>query len=148
MRNMGILQYLQIESRKSVDPNGERWALLDAKSPTRAGTGSLLRLTYRISRSSPAPVVFNGVLLAIRRSPGNPTIIVRGIIDNVGVEQVFSVFSPLLEKIEILKAALRTNSKKQYALRESPSKILKLQNASVAQETGKKKLIAKTRRKL
>ena len=131
--NMGILQHLHRETRKTVDPKGERWALFDGNVPGHIPTGSLLRLTYRASRSTPAPVSFIGVLLAVRRSSGDPTILVRGIIDDIGVEQVFCLFSPLLEKIEVLQRAQLDSYKKLYSLRERPSDILRMQKTAAAE---------------
>lgn len=134
-KNMGVLQYLQTEARREVDPKGERWALFRRDSPHRIGTGSLVRLVYRASRSAPSATSFTGVLLAIRRSTGDPTIIVRGIVDDVGVEQVFCIFSPLLEKIDVLKAAPTKTSKKLYGLREKPADILRLQRIAAEKQS-------------
>lgn len=132
VKNMGILQHLQVESRNQVDPNGERWSYFNVKSPNFVGTGSLLRITYLISKTSTSPVLFSGVLIGIRRSTGNPTFIIRGIIDDVGVEQVFSIFSPLITKIELLRSPTKKSSSKLYELRETPGKIARFQR--IAQE--------------
>lgn len=123
------MEFLRKESRRQVDPRGERWSLFARDSPSLVSTGSLVRLTYRANRSSPSPVTFTGVLLAIRRSPGNPTILVRGLIDEVGVEQVFCIFSPLLERIEVLQAPAKRSDRKLYHLRDRPAEILELQRA-------------------
>lgn len=127
---MGIMEYLRLEARQRVDPQGERWRLFARNSSSLISTGSLVRLTYRASRSSPSPVTFIGVLLAIRRSPGNPTILVRGLIDEVGVEQVFCIFSPLLERIEVLQPPAKPSGRKLYYLRDKPAAILELQKAA------------------
>ena len=132
---MGILHHLHFEGRRTVDPKGERWALFAKHQPSRIATGSLLRLTYRPSRSTLMATSFTGVLLGVRRSSGDPTIIVRGVIDGVGVEQIFCVFSPLLEKIDVLKAAPGKSTRKLYRLREHPAEILKLQKAAAEQSS-------------
>jgi ribosomal protein L19 len=49
--------------------------------------------------------IFSGALTAVNRSHSSPTITVRGIIDNIGIEQVFPVRSPLVTSIEVIKAA-------------------------------------------
>lgn len=126
---MGIMEHLRFEARQRGDPKGERWRLFARNSPSLISTGSLVRLTYRASRNSPSPVTFIGVLLAVRRSPGNPTILVRGLIDEVGVEQVFCIFSPLLEHIEVLKSPAKRSGRKLYCLRDKPAEILELQKA-------------------
>lgn len=128
---MDVLHHLHFETRRDVDPQGERWALFSKDSSRRIATGTLLRLTYRPSRTTPAAASFTGVLLGVRRSSGDPTIIVRGVIDGVGVEQIFCVFSPLLEEIRVLKAAAGKGTRKLYRLREHPAEILKLQKAAI-----------------
>lgn len=130
LRNMGIMQYLQTEARKEVDPKGERWRLFDRNSPDKINTGSLIKVSYQDSRSAANVTTFTGVLLAIRRSTGAPTIHVRGIIDGVAVEQVFCIFSPLLRDIQVLKTLPRRTDKKFYYLRERPHEIGRLQNLS------------------
>lgn len=130
IKNMGIMDYLRRESRRQGDPKGERWRLFARDSPARISTGSLVRVTYRANRSSPSSATFTGVLLAIRRSPGNPTILVRGLIDEVGVEQVFCIFSPLLEEIEVLQPPAKRSDRKRYHLRDRPAEILELQRAA------------------
>lgn len=116
------------ESRHTVDPIGHRWSLFDRRSPQLISTGSLIKLTHRVNMDRTA-VSLVGVLLAIRRSPANPTILVRGVVDDVAVEQIFCIFSPLLEKIEVLKAAERRCARKLYSLREKPEAILELQRS-------------------
>lgn len=132
---MGILQFLRTESRKIVDPKGERWSLFDKDSPNHIPTGSLLHLIHRASRSAPAAVSFIGVLLAVRRSSGDPTILVRGMVDDVCIEQVFCLFSPLLEQIKVLKVAQFNSYKKLYSLRERPADILRIQKAATTEST-------------
>lgn len=126
------MQYLRTEPHQSANPNPNhdddgRWALFDKNSKSHIGTGSLLRLTYHNSRTASSPVTFTGVLISLNRNRGDPTILVRGIIDNVGVEQIFCLRSPLLEKIEVIKATPHNTYKKLYSLRENPNDILKLQ---------------------
>lgn len=131
---MGVLQFLQLEARKAVDPRNERWSMFSRANPERVGTGSLLRLTYRISRTASTASTFTGALLAVRRGPGDPTILVRGIIDDVGIEQIFCLFSPLLEQVEVLRPSPSKTFKKLYSLREQPFEILRLKKAYEAKQ--------------
>ena len=85
-----------------------------------------MRLTYRPNKPSP-PVSFIGVLLAIRRNPGDPTIVVRGVVDDITIDQVFCIFSPLLESIEVLKAIEKRSERKLYSL--PTDKIIELQKS-------------------
>lgn len=73
--------------------------------------------------------IFEGLVIAVHRghTPTDYTITVRKIASGVGVERVFSVHSPLIEKIEVKKVAkvrraklnfLRTRTGKKARLSE------------------------------
>lgn len=84
-----------------------------------------MKVTYFASKSETArPSTFTGVLIAIRRHPSEPTFSLRTIIDTVGVEQLFPVFSPLITKIEVVKRAIKLKSYKAYWLRDNPEKSI------------------------
>ena len=122
MEKTDLISFLRREQREKLSQDG-RWSLFDRKSPNLIHAGSLIRVTYRNSKSAKSASIFNGVLLAFRRYPSNPTMIVRTVIDEVGVEQVFSILSPLIEKIEVVKAATFFGRRKLYFLRDKPSLI-------------------------
>lgn len=129
--NKSLMQHICDEARARADPLGTRWALFARNSPHAVGTGSLLRLAYRSTRDAKHPTTFFGVLLAVRRSVCDPSIVVRGIVDGLGVEQVFCIFSPLIERIDVLKPAATRSCKKLYALREKPAHIFRLQKQAM-----------------
>lgn len=119
-----LMTFLRREQRAKL--NGDnRWALFDKKSPERVGVGSILKVTYCTSRTeSSRPASFVGVLLAVRRNEADPTFILRSVVDGVGVEQLFPVFSPMINSIEVVKKAIKQKSNKAYWLREKPEKAL------------------------
>jgi large subunit ribosomal protein L19 len=62
---------------------------------------------------------FEGLVIAIKHGKGvSATITVRKIISGIGVEKVFPMHSPLIEKIEILKSS-KVRRAKLYYLREA-----------------------------
>ena len=74
--------------------------------------------------------VFEGIILAVKKlkSPSG-TILVRKISDNnIGVEKIFPIHSPLVDKVEVLKE-IKTRRAKLYFL-PSYKKRLKLKRKS------------------
>jgi len=70
--------------------------------------------------------VFEGQVLAKKhgREKG-ATITVRRILDGVGVERIFPIFSPIIEKIEIVKR-FKARRAKLYYLREAKGRRARL----------------------
>ena len=70
--------------------------------------------------------LFEGLVLAIKHGRGiTGTITVRRIISDIGVERIFPLHSPLMEKIEIVSRG-RVRRAKLYYLRERVGKKAKL----------------------
>ena len=119
-----ILTFLRREQRQKLNSDN-RWSLFDKKSADRVTAGSVLKVTYYQSKSETArPTTFTGVLIAVRRHPADPTFSLRTVIDSVGVEQLFHVFSPLITKIDVVKKAIKIKSNKAYWLRDKPEKAV------------------------
>ena len=70
--------------------------------------------------------VFEGIVLARKHGQGiSSTVTVRKIIDGVGVERIFPLHSPSIEKIEIVSRG-RVRRAKLYYLRKRAGKKAKL----------------------
>jgi len=70
--------------------------------------------------------VFEGIILAIKHGKGiSGTITVRKMVGNVGVERIFPIHSPNIEKIEIVQRGKRRKAKLYY-LRDRVGKKAKL----------------------
>lgn len=68
---------------------------------------------------------FEGIVLARKHGKGiSATITLRGVRAGVGVERIFPIHSPIIEKIEILKKG-RVRRAKLYYLREKTEKEIK-----------------------
>lgn len=58
--------------------------------------------------------IFEGVVLAMRGSGNSRTITVRKIASGVGVERIYPIYSPMIEKIEIVKQSKVRRAKLNY----------------------------------
>jgi len=79
--------------------------------------------------------VFDGLVIARKHGKGiSATITVRKIISGIGVERVFPVHSPTIEKIEVLKRG-KVRRVKLYYLRKAKGKKAKLKKKEFIAET-------------
>ncbi|MFA5013530.1 MAG: 50S ribosomal protein L19 [Candidatus Paceibacterota bacterium] len=73
--------------------------------------------------------VFEGQVLAMKHGKGvTGTITVRKVISGVGVEKIFPIHSPSIDKIEIIKQT-KTRRAKLYYLRTAKGRKAKLKTA-------------------
>jgi len=76
---------------------------------------------------------FEGVVLARKHGKGiSSTITVRRVVSGIGVEKIFPLHSPTIEKIEILKRG-KVRRAKLYYLREAKGKKARLKRKDFAQ---------------
>lgn len=76
---------------------------------------------------------FEGIVIARKHGKGiSATITVRKIISGIGVEKIFPIHSPMLEKIEILKRA-KVRRAKLYYLRTAKGKKARLKTKILAE---------------
>jgi large subunit ribosomal protein L19 len=82
--------------------------------------GDVVRIYQRIKEGGKERTqVFEGIVIA--RKHGNEigaTITVRKEISGIGVEKIFPIHSPIIEKIEILKEGKRKRAKLYYLRRK------------------------------
>lgn len=77
---------------------------------------------------------FEGIILAVKgKQSSSPTITVRKVSYGVGVELVLPVFSPQIEKIEVIKRA-KVKRSKLYYVREKTAKSLRLKYEDAPEE--------------
>ena len=84
-------------------------------------TGNTVKVTQNINGKKQS---FEGVVIAQKHGKNNTgTIMVRSVLDKVGVEKVFPIHSPTIEKIEIVKKG-ETRKSKIYYIRDKSKKII------------------------
>ena len=67
------------------------------------GPGDTVKVSFRIVESGRERTqVFNGIVMRVRRSGVGASVTVRQIFHGVGVERTFPLYSPHLEKLEVV----------------------------------------------
>ncbi len=76
--------------------------------------------------------IFEGVVIARKHGKGiSSTITVRKVVEGIGVERIFPVHSPSIDKIEIVKSS-KVRRAKLYYLRTAKGAKAKLKNKDLA----------------
>ena len=76
--------------------------------------------------------IFEGVVIARKHGKGiSATITARKVVDGVGVERIFPIYSPVIAKIEVGKHG-KVRRSKLYYLRTAKGKSAKLKNKKFA----------------
>jgi large subunit ribosomal protein L19 len=83
--------------------------------------------------------IFQGMVIALKGGQSSsPTFTVRKVSFGIGVELILPLYSPNIEKIEVLKST-RSRRAKLYFVRDKSSKLLSKKLKEVAMKTGKGK---------
>ncbi len=88
-------------------------------------TGDRIKVYQKVKSGEDERVqMFEGLLIAKKHGEGNSaTITVREVIDKVGVEKIFPLHSPTIEKIELIKKGNAVKSKLYYIRDKSRKEI-------------------------
>lgn len=99
-------------------------------------SGDIVRVHQKIKEGDKQRIqVFEGVVLAKKHGKGiNATITVRKVTQGVGVERIFPLHSPLIEKIEIVRRS-KVRRSKLYYLREAKGRKARLRAKEYNLET-------------
>jgi len=119
------------EEKKSEDKKAEKKAKKSEKSIPELKSGMTVRVYQKIKElnikgeEKERIQYFEGMIIAIKHGKEKgATITVRKVSDGVGVEKIFPLHLPTIEKIEIKKQA-KTNRAKLYFLKKGYKKKLK-----------------------
>lgn len=97
----------------------------------RAGDG--VRVHVKIKEGDKERVqVFEGVVISLRRAANHSTFTVRKISFGHGVERIFPLHSPVIDKIEVVRPG-RVRRAKLYYLRGRRGKAARLKSARTEQ---------------
>lgn len=89
---------------------------------TGFGPGDTVTVSYKIKEGNKFRIqLYKGVVIQIKGEGATKTFTVRKISDGVGVERVFPMSSPLVEKVEVNKFG-KVRRAKLYYLREAIGK--------------------------
>lgn len=97
------------------------------KNIPKLQSGDIVKIYRKIKEGKKERTqIFEGIIIAINaKQSSSPTITVRKVSNGVGVELVLPVFSPNIEKIEVIKKA-QVRRSKLYYIRNKSAKSLRL----------------------
>jgi len=97
--------------------------------------GDTVRVYVKIAEADKERIqVFEGTVISLRRARSHSTFTVRKISFGHGVERIFPLHSPAIEKIEVVRPA-RVRRAKLYYLRKLKGKSARIRSAAFDQET-------------
>ncbi len=126
----------EVEEKENVETEVEANLVVEEEAPTTKEVpdikpGDTVKVYQKITDVRDDKVkeriqVFEGIVLAKKHGKRiSATITVRKVIDGVGVERIFPLHSPFIEKIEIVRSS-KVRRAKLYYLREAKGKKAKL----------------------
>jgi len=94
------------------------------------GVGDKIKVFQKITEGEKQRTqAFEGIVIAIRNRGENRSFTVRKMgVQAVGIERIFPLFSPLIEKVEVIKKGMQgvRRSKLYYIRKKSPQEIDKI----------------------
>ncbi len=100
------------------------------------GPGDTVRVHFRITEGGRERVqVFEGTVLRIRRGGPSATFTVRRVSHGVGVERTFPLYSPRIEKVEVVRRG-RVRRARLYYLRERVGRAAKIKERTTGTGRG------------
>jgi len=103
------------------------------KSLPELKPGSTIKVYQKVKEGDKGKLqIFEGIIIAKKHGKGiSGTITVRKVVDGVGVERVFPIHSPSIDKIEIVRHG-KVRRAKLYYLRTAKGKKAKLKRRDFA----------------
>jgi large subunit ribosomal protein L19 len=96
--------------------------------------GDTVRVHVKIKEGDKERIqVFEGVVIGLRRARNHSTFTVRKISFGHGVERIFPLHSPVIDKIEVVRLG-RVRRAKLYYLRKLRGKAARIREAQTEQE--------------
>ncbi|CAO1625140.1 unnamed protein product [Jaminaea pallidilutea] len=101
----GVMDYIHHQLRSQFDPKDRLTSLFHRKSPDQIPVGSVLIVESWTSPAKTGMTTFSGVLLAIRRRGTSTSFVLRNLVQKLGVEVRFNLYSPLLKDVKVVARA-------------------------------------------
>ena len=100
--------------------------------------GHVVRVHQKIKEGEKERVqIFEGLVMSLNAgAKADKTFTVRKVVEGVGVEKVYPLYSPLIEKIEIVKQG-KVRRSKLYYMRDLAGKSTRLQDEELSEEDKK-----------
>ncbi len=100
---------------------------MEARKNTDIKSGDTVRVWQKIKEGEKTRLqAFEGMVLAVKHGKENGgTFTVRRVVDEVGVERIFPIYSPIIDSIEILKRASVRRSKLYYVRTKATKELRK-----------------------
>jgi len=98
--------------------------------------GDIVRVhvTIKEANNKERVQVFKGLVIAIKgKQSSSPTLTVRRVSGNIGVEMIFPIFSPLIKKIDLLRHS-KVRRSKLYYMRQRFGKAAKMKAVELSEE--------------
>ncbi|MGL4364535.1 MAG: 50S ribosomal protein L19 [Bacteroidales bacterium] len=102
------------------------------KSHPAFNSGDTIAVTYRIVEETKERLqTFRGVVIQRRGSGVTQTFTIRKMSDSIGVERIFPINSPFIEKIELIKAG-KVRRARIFYLRELTGKKARIKEKKIS----------------
>ncbi|KAI9302052.1 translation protein SH3-like domain-containing protein [Cunninghamella echinulata] len=123
---MELITQQQIEQRSQQD---QRHLLFSRKNPNGIKPGSVVVVETLNGPNETTTSSFMGICIAIRRKGIDTSFTLRNLVMRVGVEQRYSLYSPLIQSIKVVKQTneLKVRRAKLFYLRDQPKVFQPLQ---------------------
>ena len=97
--------------------------------------GDLVRVHQKIKEGDKERIsAFEGLVIATKHGTGiNATLTVRKVVDGIGVERVFPIHSPRIEKIEVLRRS-KVGRAKLYYIRDKAAREVRRKMRTLREE--------------
>lgn len=117
-----LIEETEVQDQEEEQSDVEEEVLEEGKTP-EFRSGDTVRVHYKIIEGNKTRIQpYEGIVIARKGKGMSKTFTVRKIgADNVGVERIFPLFSPNIEKIEVKKRG-KVRRAKLYYLREKQGK--------------------------
>ncbi|KAG0168599.1 hypothetical protein DFQ28_000615 [Apophysomyces sp. BC1034] len=118
-----VMEYVVNQQVERANADGRR-ELFSRKNSEGVKPGSILLVETFNAANEAATSTFMGVCIAIRRKGIDTSFTLRNIVMRVGVEQRFSLYSPLVKSVRVLQKPTewKVRRAKLFYLRDRPGK--------------------------